>query len=135
MANVIDGLHLLVDGRVNDPSQVFLQENLKSLMLKLVDDLKMELIWGPEFKCVELDSSKLTGDVFQDEGGTSGICMIGTSHISIHVWPLRRFFHMDVFSCKSFDQDIAMKTIHKFLKPEAIRVNPVSRSQNNLTPL
>jgi len=129
MANQIDGLHLISDGRVYDPDRVFKKKNLKALLLKLVEVLEMQLIWGPEFLDVKLDPSKLTGDVFQDEGGISGFCMIGTSHISIHVWPLRQHFSMDVFSCKTFDAALAKKTIEKFLKPENVTFHMLSRRQ------
>jgi S-adenosylmethionine decarboxylase len=135
MANEIDGLHLIVDGLVESPKKVFSEKNLKALMLRLVEDLDMQLIWGPKFKRVKLEPTKLTGDVFQDEGGISGVCMIGTSHISVHVWPLRRFVHMDVFSCKTFDERKAVETIHEFLQPEAINVQSVRRSQNDLLPI
>src|SRR5580693_8729251 len=118
MVNEIDGLHLIVDGLVESPEAVFTQENLRNLLLQLVADLKMQLIFGPIFHEVEIDESKLTGDVFQDEGGISGFCMIGTSHISIHVWPLRRHFSMDIFSCKQFENLKAQKTIEKYLDPQ-----------------
>jgi S-adenosylmethionine decarboxylase len=129
MANVIDGLHLIVDGRVKSPRRAFTQSNLKALMMRLVEDLDMQLIWGPKFKRVKLEPAKLTGDVFQDEGGVSGICMIGTSHISVHVWPLRKHFSMDVFSCKSFDEARAKATIVEFLGPEVATFHSVRRKQ------
>ena len=40
---------------------------------------------------------------FGDEGGVTGICVLSTSHCSIHTWPLRPFFVMDVYSCRDFD--------------------------------
>lgn len=135
MANEIDGLHLVVDGRVGDPKRAFTKKNLRGLMIQLVKDLRMELIWGPKFKEVELDPSKLTGDVFQDEGGVSGFCMIGTSHISIHVWPLRQHFSMDVFSCKLFDGDLAKRTISEFLKPESATFHVIRRRQGGHKPV
>ena len=127
--NKIDGLHLIVDGLVGSPSVVFAEDNLRGLLLQLVEDLKMQLIFGPIFHSVEIDASKLTGDVFQDEGGVSGFCMIGTSHISIHVWPLRKHFSMDIFSCKQFDSELASSTIEKFLAPEQSQYNRVIRRQ------
>ena len=129
MANKIDGLHLIADGRVKNPRRVFTRKNLQALLLKLVDDLNMQLIWGPKFKKVDLDPEKLTGDVFQDEGGISGFCMIGTSHISIHVWPLRQHFSMDVFSCKDFDEAKARATIVEFLGPEGVSFTAIKRRQ------
>jgi S-adenosylmethionine decarboxylase len=132
MANEIDGLHLIVDGLVESPKSVFTQENLKRLLLQLVDDLKMQLIFGPIFHEVEIEEAKLTGDVFQDEGGVSGFCMIGTSHISIHVWPLRQHFSMDIFSCKQFDSGKARTTIERHLDPSQATFTEVRRRQGGM---
>lgn len=132
MANEIDGLHLIVDGLVESPKKVFSKKNLRALLLQLVSDLKMQLIFGPVFHEVEIEPSRLTGDVFQDEGGISGFCMIGTSHISIHVWPLRKHFSMDVFSCKQFDREAARATIERMLDPEQATFVAVQRRQGGM---
>lgn len=131
MANVIDGLHLIADGHVPQRriEEAFSEKGLTTLLLDLVKVLDMQLIFGPLFKEVEIEPEKLTGDVFQDEGGISGICMIGTSHISIHVWPLRQHFSMDVFSCKSFDEEKARKTIERHFQPENVSYSLVKRRQ------
>jgi S-adenosylmethionine decarboxylase len=127
MANKIHGLHLLVDGEVQDPV-VFSEHNLNELIIQLADALKMTIIMGPLFQKVEIDPSKLSGDVFQDEGGISGYCMISTSHISIHVWPLRRVFLLDVFSCKEFDRDLAASIIKAKLEPVHLRIQSAIRT-------
>jgi len=132
MANEIDGLHLIVDGLVESPKFVFTKKNLRNLLLQLVKDLDMQLILGPLFHNVKIDESKLTGDVFQDEGGVSGFCMIGTSHISIHVWPLRQHFSMDIFSCKQFDSSRAQTTINNFLDPKHAAFTEVRRRQGGV---
>jgi len=131
MANVIDGLHLIADGQVPERriEAAFSKAGLTTLMLDLVKVLDMQLIFGPLFKKVKLEPKKLTGDVFQDEGGISGICMIGTSHISVHVWPLRRHFSMDVFSCKSFDEAKARATLERHFQPENVAYTTVKRKQ------
>lgn len=131
MANVIDGLHLIADGHVPQRriEEAFSKTGLTTLMLDLVKVLDMQLIFGPLFKKVKVEPKKLTGNVFQDEGGISGICMIGTSHISIHVWPLRQHFSMDVFSCKTFDEEKAKRTVEKFFQPENITYSLVRRRQ------
>ena len=126
MANEINGLHLIVDGRVKDPS-VFTQSALGDLLRQLIRDLEMVCIWGPEFKEVELEPEKLTGDKFQDEGGTSGFCMINKSHISIHVWPLRHTFMLDICSCDAFSREKAEETIRKVLQPSTMKVVAVWR--------
>lgn len=132
MANEIDGLHLIVDGLVESPESAFTEKNIRKLLLQLVEDLGMQLIFGPVFHNVDIDESRLTGDVFQDEGGLSGFCMIGTSHISIHVWPLRKHFSMDVFSCKQFDSMKARLTIEKFLDTKNASYIEVQRRQGGV---
>lgn len=122
------GRHLIVDGVVEN-SKVFSHESLTELFHKLVAALDMQIIQGPVFKDVELDSSKLTGDIFQDEGGTTGYCLISTSHLSIHTWELRKFFAMDVFSCKDFDGAKALEIIENHLGITELQTRQFMREQ------
>lgn len=122
----ITGLHVVVDGAVNNV-KVYSESHLRELMVQLVDDLNMQIIDGPRFKHVDLDPSKLHSEAFEDEGGLSGYCMISTSHISIHVWPLRNIFMMDIFSCATFDIQVAEATIRKFLNPLSISIRSMLR--------
>jgi len=108
------GRHLIIDGYVKDAG-VFTSDALTGLFHELVDALDMKILQGPTFLEVELDESKLSSDVFQDEGGITGSAIISTSHVAIHCWPLRRFFSMDVFSCKEFDAGIALGLIQRKL--------------------
>lgn len=123
----IDGLHLLVDGQVEDVS-VFTRENLDQLLRRLVVDLDMTMLLEPQFKEVELNPKELTKDGFSDDGGVSAFCMISTSHISIHVWPLRGMFMADIFSCKRFDSTKARRTVIEFLHPTSLKIQSVFRS-------
>lgn len=120
------GLHLIFDGYVKD-SSVFNSEELTKLFKRLAAALEMQIIMGPEFLEVELDPSKLTSDVFQDEGGITGMCVISTSHMSIHCWPLRKCFSMDVFSCKNFNSEIAQKEIAAALGVDRVNTVQVNR--------
>lgn len=120
------GLHLIFDGYVED-SNVFVKERLAELFTSLARALQMQIIMGPEFLEVELDSSKLNSDVFQDEGGITGMCVISTSHMSIHCWPLRKCFSMDVFSCKPFDSQLARDLVKGVLKTSSVNVLTVDR--------
>ena len=120
------GLHLILDGYVADPS-TFSRSSLEELFSHLAEALDMQVILGPNFVEVELDPKKLTGDAFQDEGGITGMCVISTSHMSIHCWPLRKCFSMDVFSCKDFDAGEALSVIRKKLGVVGLRVTRVDR--------
>lgn len=112
------GRHITIDARVED-AKVFSHENLNNFFCGLAKLLDMEIIFGPVFKDVELDPEKLaavqSGGKFQDEGGTTGMVVISTSHISIHTWEMRKFFQLDVFSCKDYDGKLALDYIKKEL--------------------
>ena len=120
------GLHIILDGYVKDPS-VFNGPALKNAFEKLAEELEMKIIMGPDFLEVELDPSKLQSDVFQDEGGITGMCVISTSHMSIHCWPIRKCFSMDVFSCKDFDANKAKEIIWSLLGVEEGNLVAVNR--------
>lgn len=97
------GWHLLFDAFVEPEQTERLgdTEFLERLFRDLVDLLDMEILVEPAFKEVPCDPSKLDTD--HDEGGVTGTVVVTTSHVSIHTWPLRRRFCLDVFSCKQFD--------------------------------
>lgn len=48
------------------------------------------------------------GEVPED-WGISGVVLIAESHISIHTFPEKGFFSLDIFSCKDFDVDKALE--------------------------
>jgi len=50
----------------------------------------------------------------KDPGGVTGFVLIAESHISIHTFPRRKFFTLDLYSCNNFDQDV--DTILSFIK-------------------
>lgn len=104
------GKHLVLDAIVSNTDR-FNADDLSVFFQRLAASLDMQILFGPEFVEVELDQTKLVGDKFQDEGGITGMCVISTSHISIHTWVLRKFISLDVFSCKDFNVDIALREI------------------------
>jgi len=76
---------------------------VESMLVDLIDVLGMRVLGEPHMYEVEAEISKLGKEPFEDEGGVTGVCVLSTSHCSIHTWPLRPFFVMDVYSCRDFD--------------------------------
>eukprot|EP00771_Trimastix_marina_P000449 gnl/Trimastix_PCT/147.p2 GENE.gnl/Trimastix_PCT/147~~gnl/Trimastix_PCT/147.p2 ORF type:complete len:145 (+),score=9.24 gnl/Trimastix_PCT/147:69-503(+) len=122
------GWHLALDGvvplgiptdRLGDQS--FLDEAIR----QLVEVLDMEILMEPTFKVVDLNATNL--DSPSDDGGTSGFCMVTTSHISIHTWPLRSRFALDVFSCKRFDRDTCLEFLVNKLQLSSYRHHWIER--------
>ena len=126
------GKHVIVDGYVSDPDRVFSAEHLSKTFETLVSDLGMVIIFGPVFKNVDIDPAVLkhsqeTGE-FLDEGGLTGICVISTSHLTIHTWPLQRKFSADIFSCKDFDHVLALNSLKRMLGVVNEQVAVLNRS-------
>jgi S-adenosylmethionine/arginine decarboxylase-like enzyme len=110
------GLHIIMDARVVDCS-VFNQEKIIHLFEQIVQALDMKPIDSPRVYEVPVDQAilervKITGK-FEDEGGISAIQVISTSHLSIHAWPLQKYFALDAFSCKDFDEHKALSIIRE----------------------
>lgn len=122
------GRHLIIDGYVKDAS-VFTADKLTKLFRDLAAALDMQIIQGPTFLEVALDPTKLDSKHFQDEGGITGSCIISTSHMALHAWPLRKFFSCDVFSCKEFNTQQAMNIIYESLGLTAVNVLNIDRTK------
>jgi len=53
-----------------------------------------------------------------DDWGVSGVVLIAESHISIHTFPEKQFVTLDIFSCREFDVDAAVKLFCDVFRPE-----------------
>lgn len=62
-----------------------------------------------------------------EDKGITGIVIIAESHISIHSFEEKGFAFIDIFSCKEFDVDKAVKIIIDTFKPESYDLNVVKR--------
>ena len=100
------GWHLMLDAIVREPGWISSAERIREFLLGLIPRLDMELLDGPRITEVDLDPSMVATEL--DDGGITGYCLITTSHLSIHTWPLRNRFCLDVFSCRSFDPQIVI---------------------------
>jgi len=107
MNNMYAGWHLIFDGVV-EPGEASERlgdvDFLRTAFLDLVAGVGMEILVPPVFKVVPLTPENASSDL-EDDGGVTGTCIITTSHISIHTWPLRSRFALDVFSCKEFNSE------------------------------
>ena len=78
-------------------------KNVEATLRELIEILGMRLLGAPHLYEVETEIAKLGVEPFEDEGGVTGVCVLSTSHCTIHTWPLRPFFVMDVYSCRDFE--------------------------------
>ena len=85
------GRHIKVLGR-GTPSKLGDAKAVEKMLVDLIDILGMRMLDKAHIYDVEVEIEKLGKMPFEDEGGVTGICVLSTSHCSIHTWPVRPFF-------------------------------------------
>jgi S-adenosylmethionine decarboxylase len=121
------GRHIKVLGR-GSPALLNDANVVESMLVDLIEVLGMRLLDKAHMYEVETEISKLGKEPFEDEGGVTGVCVLSTSHCSIHTWPLRPFFVMDVYSCRDFDTDNVERFLAKRLGAYDVQVTDVSHA-------
>jgi S-adenosylmethionine/arginine decarboxylase-like enzyme len=120
-----EGRHVKVLGR-GVASLLGSARTVEAMLRELVELLGMRLLGAPHLYEVQTEIAKLGVEPFEDEGGVTGICVLSTSHCSIHTWPLRPFFVMDVYSCRDFDPALVEQHLAKSFGAYDLQVTDVS---------
>ena len=94
-------MHLIIDGYDGDADKMWDQELVRSFLIDYPDSLGMTRITEPSVL-------EYNGPI-EEDAGVSGFVIIAESHISIHTFPHRRYVNIDIFSCKSFDDELALE--------------------------
>ena len=110
--------HLIIRAEVKHPitSEWELRKWLKNLV-KIID---MKIVGGPYTAYVTKEGNR----------GITGVVMIETSHISIHIWDEERpsLVQCDVYSCAEFQQGEVIMHLG-IMKPKKIDYMMVDRSE------
>ncbi len=94
-------MHLIIDGYGGDVDKMWDQELVRGFLFDYPNTLGMTRITEPNV--LEYNGPK------EEDAGVSGFVIIAESHISIHTFPHRRYVNIDIFSCKSFDNELALE--------------------------
>ena len=87
--------HLIIRAEANRvPTD---EEQLTEWLKDFIDSIHMKILMGPYVKYCNVEGNR----------GITGIAVIETSHIAIHVWdePNPALMQIDVYSCAEFDVD------------------------------
>ena len=85
--------HLIIRAEANRvPTD---EKHLTKWLKDFIDSIGMKILMGPYVKYCEMEGNR----------GITGIAVIETSHIAIHVWdePNPALMQIDVYSCAEFD--------------------------------
>jgi S-adenosylmethionine decarboxylase len=108
------GPHLIIDGTRCDTHKLGDRMLIEQILADYPAAIGMTKIGGPymfEYQAPDPAYS-----------GVSGIVVIAESHIAIHTFPALDYFTMDIFSCKNFDHERAIRYIK-----DALDVNEMDR--------
>ena len=110
--------HLIIRAVVNEP--ITSEKELKNWLRDLVKIIKMKIIKGPYASYVTREGNR----------GITGVVMIETSHISIHIWDetTPALVQCDIYSCAEFQQGEVIMHLG-IMKPKKIEYMMVDRSE------
>ena len=104
--------HLIIRAEVNRP--ITNEKEIKKWLRNVVNKIDMKIIKGPYASYVQKEGNR----------GLTGVIMIETSHISIHVWDENKpaLVQCDVYSCAEFSSN---EVLSEFIEMEPIKVEHV----------
>ena len=106
-------MHLIIDGYGGDTDKMWDEDLVRGFLADFPSALEMTKLCEPQV--VTYHAPKV------EDSGVSGFVIIAESHISIHTFPNREYANLDVFSCKSFDTERALKDIKEFFSFGSVR--------------
>ena len=111
--------HLIIRAEVNRPLKS--EKETKQWLRKLVKKIDMKIIKGPFAGYVTKEGNR----------GITGVVMIETSHIAIHVWDetLPALVQCDVYSCAEFQRGEVVMHLGS-MKPKMIEYMMMDRSES-----
>ena len=96
------GLHVTIDASECNKRKLASVTLVYDILNKLPDKIGMTKMTLPYVV-------KWLDKFAQGTEGISGFIMIAESHISIHTFPDQDYVFMDIFSCREFDADMAVR--------------------------
>ena len=114
------GPHLMVDGYEGNYDVLASVEAITEFLDMLPKEIGMTKIMPPYV-------FKYDGGDKPEDWGVSGFVIIAESHISIHTFPEKGYFSIDIFSCKDFDMDKALNIIREFFGTDKLEIRTTNR--------
>ena len=117
-------MHLIIDGYAKDPEKItdtqFIHQFLDTYP-KQIGMTKVSIPKVSQYRDLEIE-----------EDGVSGFVLLAESHISIHSFPERAYINIDIFSCKDFDPEQALKGLEEKFGLANVRSYILNRPHPNI---
>ena len=109
-------MHLLLDGKECNKESLNSMEKVHTILHELPEELSMKKLSSP---CLVRGNPPNIG--------VTGFIVIEESTIMIHTFPDNDFISADVYSCKDFDCDLAIKLITDTFEIKKVKTNILKR--------
>jgi len=106
-------MHLIIDGYGGSAQKMQDVQHIYQLLDRYPSQIGMVKLSPPQV-------AKYLGSKPED-WGISGFVLIAESHISIHTFPERCYINIDIFSCKEFDPEQAIKEFQQQFGLDEVR--------------
>jgi len=120
-------MHLIIDGYSSNSDILQSEEFIYQLLDQYPAEIGMTKI-APPYVLRYVGAKP-------EEWGVSGFVLIAESHISIHTFVEQRYVNIDIFSCKSFNADQAIKDLSDRLQLTEVRTHLLDRDMASPGPL
>ena len=110
--------HLIIRAEVNSP--ITSEKEIKKWLRNVVKKIDMKIIKGPYASYVQKEGNR----------GITGVVMIETSHIAIHVWDEDRpaLVQCDVYSCAEFSSN---EVLAEFVPMDVTKIDHILLNRAN----
>lgn len=103
METIIKHQHYIIRAEINNTEKLQDLQLIERWMLELIESIDMKILIYPIAKYCDKQYNK----------GVTAIAAIETSHMAIHIWDEvdPAILQFDLYSCKSFDEQIVLNMI------------------------
>ncbi len=119
-------MHLVIDGHNCEPARLSDPEMVRAFLDEFPDRIHMTKITPPAVYTYHGPTP--------EDWGVSGFVIIAESHISVHTFPDRGYVNIDVFSCKEFDAEQALREVRELFGIDDVRSWVLDRGLEHLEP-
>ena len=115
------GQHLILDLAGCPRDRLTAAEHIRAWVVELVDAIKMKAYGEPILEHFATHSF--------DAAGFTLLQLIETSNICAHFAENKGQVYIDIFSCKRFDNDVAINVCRKYFAPETVETQVIERGR------
>ncbi len=118
------GPHLTMDLYGCDKKRLADRDFVFNMLDELPETLGMHKFSAPQLTEIPAQKNSF------DKGGLTGFVILVESHLSIHTFPADGFASFDIFSCKYFSEDNAIKYMMEKLGAARVEMNRIERGRD-----